>query len=593
MSKIYVDAPEALNQFEIAQAIVGDGWLLKAERLKGHEKTFQDYKAMATLSRRFIDTYKQQLEKMVAMIRAYVEKRIILGPLGKAGPKRPVATPQQVRELRQLIEDYHSAFIAGTVGPDTLAPGEVQRLIDAGILPSDIAYTFQPGAKELPPKAMNAIEEAYRYGHVLASSRNLDEKRLRHGMTYEEFSKEWAPRVPLSEEEKHALEWLKTSAATHIRGLGNQIADDFSTLAIEADAELRRKYMGVVREELESNVQRRDAWRKLASDLGHRTGDWARDFARIAATEKQKAMQEGITVGLIKRHGDPDEIYVAKQPNPGACPDCLRLHTEAGGKLRIFKLSELIANGTNVGKKRRAWSATVGPVHPYCGCELIHVPPGMGFDEAGNLVPLDLTRADWLERDLMKALPKEPAKAKHLTYGDSVPEQGVIIRIGDPMVRAEVEKVVAATPPEIFDKKIGVTLITTDTPRVQNPLEEHDFAYWTGNEIRLMQTLPASKIWRVLRHELGHSLNIFLMRKLGGVQKVREWHNELYLISQKEGWVSEYAPKMPIENAAEVTMLYLYARPRLMRHWPKQFVFCHKAYREIWDNADKRKRGAA
>jgi hypothetical protein len=378
-------------------------------------------------------------------------------------------------------------------------------------------------------------------------------------------------------------------------GLGNRVADNFATTAIEADAELRRKYMGLIREALEENVERRDTWRKLASDLGHKTGDWARDFGRIAATEKSKAMQEGVASGLIKEYGDPEDVRVAKLPNPGACPDCVRLHYTAGegSTLRIFKLSELVGNGTNVGKKRAAWEATVGPVHPWCGCELIHVPEGMGFDDDNNLLPLPMLRSDYLEGDLRKAMPKDSVKGKHLTYGKTVPDKGCVIRIGDPRMRAAVEKIIAMTPPEIFDKRIGITLITTDIPRPQNPFDEPDYAYWTGNEIRIMQTLPADKIPRVLPHEIGHSLNVHLMHKLGGVEPVRKWHDKLWAVSKKEGWVSNYAKRMPIENAAEVTMNYLYHRRRMMIRWPRQFAFCHKWYGDIWKNAKLSERGAA
>jgi hypothetical protein len=435
---VRVEAPADMDPLDIAQAVVGPHVLLKAEANKptGSARTFQDYKAMATLSKRFEAAYRKQLDKIVQKIREYVEKRIILGPLGKAdGPKKPVVTPAQLRDLRQIIEDYHQAFIAGTIGPDTLKPADVQRLIDAGILPADIGYTFQPGVRELPPAAMNAIEDAYRYGHVLAASRTLDEKRLRGKITYDQFVTEYAPRTPLTPAELNAIEWLKHSAATEIVGLGNRVADNFATTAIEADAELRRKYMGLIREALEENVERRDTWRKLASDLGHKTGDWARDFGRIAATEKSKAMQEGVASGLIKEYGDPEDVRVAKLPNPGACPDCVRLHYTAygdpedvrvaklpnpgacpdcvrlhytageGSTLRIFKLSELVGNGTNVGKKRAAWEATVGPVHPWCGCELIHVPEGMGFDVRLRADPR--TRGHGLRRR------QQPATAAH------------------------------------------------------------------------------------------------------------------------------------------------------------------------------------
>jgi hypothetical protein len=417
---------------------------------------------------------------------------------------------------------------------------------------------------------------------VLSASRTYEERKRTYGITYEQFVSTYAPKVPNGPNEKHAIEWAKHSAATEIKGLGNKVAADFSTIAIEADKDLRRRYEGVIRESVSENIQRQETVQQLASDLGHKTGDWSRDFKRIAATEKHKAMQEGIVTGLVERYGDPDDIRVAKMPNPDACPHCLRLHKHRDGRLRIFKLSELVENGTNVGRKAANWQATVGPVHPWCGCDLIHVPEGWGFNEDGDMLPETLLRSDWLEWDLRKALRKAEPAAPILSYGESRPDKGVVIRVGDPEVHAEIQMVIDKTPPEIFDKTVGITFVTTDIPRAQNPLEEHDYAYWSGNEIRVSQTLPAERIARVLPHEIGHSLNVYLMHKFGSVEAVKQWHTKLDAVSRSEGYVSDYAKREPIENAAEVTMNYLYHRQRLMLRWPRQFAFVHKTYRNIW-----------
>ena len=273
---------------------------------------------------------------------------------------------------------------------------------------------------------------------------------------------------------------------------------------------------------------------------------------------------------------DPKNIMVAKIPSSDACDFCKRLHLE-GGKPRVFALAELKENGTNVGRKRRDWQAVVGPTHPWCSCAIVYVPSGWNFNKEHLLMPDKLQRSYMLDHDLRKA--------QDMTYTASVPDKGVVVRVADPRLREAVEAVLAKTPAEIFDKHIGVTLITTDMPRIQNPLEEHDLAYWTANEIRLMHDLDPEKVGRVLPHEIGHSLNVYLIAQLGSVPAVRKWHDELWAVSKDEGFVSKYAAREPIENAAEVTMLYLYDRARLMLEYPRQFSFCHKAYNGIFRKA--------
>lgn len=594
--EIRIEAPRGTDPIDIARAVVGPHVLLKAEHTHGwRTKPFSGrWKALNTAYKMAIDSYEALLEKMIAHIAKYAREE---AGLKKAMSPRPLLTPKQIAEIAQIIRDYHTAFVI-SIAPDTVNEAEVKRLVSAGIL---------------PPETLTIIKDSYLYGQIVSSVRAYDDAKKREGFTYEAFKRRVEKKSPpLTSQEKAAIAWAEHSAAIHVTGLGNRVADDFSTIAIEADGELRRKYEKIIRDEVKEGVERREAWRKVGSEIGHATTDWARDLGRIAATEMQKAHQEGVSGALKKREGDPENIRVAKIPSPDACKHCVRLHLLGGhgSAPRIFPLSQLEQNGTNVGRKAADWKATVGPVHPWCACELVHVPPGWGFEteppkgegwqkkgkrwsrEKPNpsraynapktieefwipqLVPDALRLSEGaLERDLRKGLV--------FTYGDSVPESGVVLRIGDPSTLAAVNKVIEATPAHLFDKKIGITLITTDIARTGSALEDHDLAYWTGNEIRLSQTISPDRIDYVLKHEIGHSLNIYLMNKLGSVEKLRSWHKKLFKLAKKEGFVSDYAKKLPIENAAEVTRLYLYDRPHLMLNYPRQFTFAHDAYKDI------------
>lgn len=573
---IRIDAPAGMDLLDVAQHICGPHVLLKAEPLRYSERTFQHYRAMAESSALFEAAYRAQLEKLHIAIMGYVDAaaKPRLAKSSARQPYEPLATPTDLSLIRRLIGDYHLAFIAAQLGPGYVAVADVQRLIDAGILPPGLGGITGGEDSARVANAAQAITIAYNYG--IAMGRNPRLRRQAGTLTLNDFMAAYPPPgPPLSRQEESARGFANRHAAECIVGLGNTVADDFSTLVVEGDAELQRAYAADIREELDINLERQQSWRKLASELGHRTKDWARNFKRIAATEKQHAMQEGLAAGLIEREGDPDEVMVSKQPSDGACPDCIRLHLTGGpgSTPRIFPLSVLRGNGTNVGRKRSAWKPIVGPIHPWCACELIHVPPGWGWDEDGNLTPLSLRRSDLLGPDLRKST---------VSYAGIVPDRGVAIRISDPQKYVIALKVVDRTPPEVFDKRVGVTLICEDEPRVGNSLDPHDLAYWTGNEIRVSGGVPAEKLTFVLQHELGHSLNVYLMYRWGGEKPVRAWHNKLYRVSVREGFVTAYAATNPIENAAELTRLYLYERPRLVANYPKAFAVLDAAYREIW-----------
>ncbi len=556
--------PDDAHPLDVAQALVGERMLLKAEHVpqKYGMRTFRRHPAMRASVQRFEGAYAALLDKLMDTIIDYVEREVLLDTIEKSERRayEPLLTPA----------DYHLAFIASQIGPEMVSSEDVQRLIDSGVLPPDLAFAYRPRPGELPPRAARAISDAYKYGLTLGQKPLVSYGT--QGMGEREFSQIEAPE--LTPQEQASLAWAEHHAANTIVGLGNTVADDFSTIAIEADGVQRGKYQKDIREAVAQNILRKETWRKLASDLGHKTGDWSRGFKRIAATEKQAAVNQGIIAGLVEREGDPKNTKVAKLPAPDACDDCVRLHLTAGqgSKPKIFSLSDLIDNGSNVGRKASSWRAIVGPTHPYCGCQLVHVPHGWSFNDEGELKPENLARSELLEGDLRKAM----------TYGAVVPEHGCAVRVGDPAKRVAIEAVLAATPAEIFDKRIGVTLVTEDHPRSEVPMDDHDLAYWTGNEVRLSTQLPLDRVDEVLKHELGHSLNVYLMHKWGGVEPVRKWHSKLYRVSKGEGFVSKYASSQPIENAAEVTKMYLYSRLALMRDKPRTFALLDAAYRDIW-----------
>jgi hypothetical protein len=162
---------------------------------------------------------------------------------------------------------------------------------------------------------------------------------------------------------------------------------DGEDVALEADEELRVDVRERVRTATADAVARHKSAQELASDLGHATGDWSRNWDRIATTELQGAYNEGVVVEAI-RFGGP-EVRIARIPEPGACEACRGAFLDGEGRPRIFTAEELINNGTNVGRKRADWQPTLWPQHPNCACDTQEVPDGLAFNDAWEMVPLE------------------------------------------------------------------------------------------------------------------------------------------------------------------------------------------------------------
>jgi hypothetical protein len=207
-------------------------------------------------------------------------------------------TEQQLYQIRQIVEDHHAAFIINAIGQDAVDPKVVQRLKDKGLVNVKV----------------NSIEDSYLYGQILAM---MDDPKFAK-MSYEQF-KSYIQKnpIPLNPIERRAVQFAQIQAGQYCRGLGNLVGATIGSAAIEADAVQRQKLRDTIKTKTAENIARRESLQKLKSELGWATRDWARDWRRIANTEKQNAMQRGVADQYAKRYGG--DVSVAKRPMPDAC----------------------------------------------------------------------------------------------------------------------------------------------------------------------------------------------------------------------------------------------------------------------------------
>jgi hypothetical protein len=195
--------------------------------------------------------------------------------------------------------------------------------------------------------------------------------------------------------EKAGLVSAFKCAGGYIRGLGATYADEFSALMYEdwngeqilstPDPQRRADKLKVIREEVGTAVLTKDTAREVAGRIRQRVGDLARDFERIAETEIQAVHNEGQIYAGIELDGE--NAMIARIPESGACGTCLELFIDPlTNAPRVFFVSDIAQNGTNVGQPRRSWRATVYPIHPYCRCDTISVRPNQTVTRTGRVV---------------------------------------------------------------------------------------------------------------------------------------------------------------------------------------------------------------
>lgn len=226
------------------------------------------------------------------------------------------------------------------------------------------------------------MQDAYDYGRVLQALNSPQAAQMTFGQFQAYLRKN---PVPLSPIEQQAADIAASRAAQFVVGLGNRVATDTGQLLIEADAGLRRQMQDTIKTKVAQGIAERQSIKEIKSNLGHAMQDWTRDLDRIAATETSRAMNEGMAAEVRKQNGSDAEVSIRSRR--GCCDQCRSLYYGADGAPIIFRLTDVEANGTNYKKKKADWLPVMPPMHPNCMCTLVTVPPGWGYNAAGQLVP--------------------------------------------------------------------------------------------------------------------------------------------------------------------------------------------------------------
>ncbi len=296
-------------------------------------------------------------------------------------------SPLQRRRIQQAIRDGHLAFVAEVFGPSAIDPDDYDRLRAAGkirderLLPQDAA---------LAAHALGAVAE---HAEARPSAELLS--------TPEMFWQHVGDDLHLTTEaEREAVASLRDRIHQHVRALGNKLDDAVGKILLEADDVVRRRRMAGGRSD-----ERFDTPAVLAR-IRDAVNALRREWLRTAHTEVHNASEEAKAIAMSAGGRDP---MVFKRPHPDACAHCRLLYLKPDGVTpRVFRLSALLANGTNVGRRagrptrsgrsRTEWKAVVGAAHPWCQCPLHVLGDGMKFDRNGKVVYVGVAKSIEVDR---------------------------------------------------------------------------------------------------------------------------------------------------------------------------------------------------
>lgn len=296
-------------------------------------------------------------------------------------------TPEQLRRLQQAITDryeYIAAQMEEGYQPDSAQLMRWQRL---GLVPEHI--TPETFALSVPPE-MHMLRNAFVLGRMAEA--------VEQGESFDQVM-HLALQMPLKKPDLAAIAMAEQHAGIYIRNFAGDVATEAGKLwAKEQGERVRQMAIDFHRQTLHAKVLDQAAkealgeeipekiassWQQFASELHHSMEDKARDWQRIAYYELNNSEKQGQAHRLLE--DDPDKL-VYKVPLHTACAQCKNSYLLSDRKTpKLFRLQELMANGTNIGRKAHptkggkvvpggrpdgaeAVKPVCGLMHPWCAC---------------------------------------------------------------------------------------------------------------------------------------------------------------------------------------------------------------------------------
>jgi hypothetical protein len=300
-----------------------------------------------------------------------------------------VLSQESIRRIREVVDKHYNKLIISVLGSSVLSKEEIKELKDQGIdVDNDMSMMelvynhnfMNPSLKEGGPTSVQDMIIQQR----VPGATPVGEA---HSYTIES----------LNDVTKQYIEKIKMSSSTRIEGIIKKNNDEYKMNALQ----------NLERPEMADRLVKESSLGKVKQMLRDTSGDANRDWQRVAITEMGNAIGIGSVDRIVSdnKNKNLNDVYVYRIPvnDEKTCKYCRRFYNSDKSGYKIYRLSTLLGNGTNYGKKTDAWQPVIGSTHPNSRTsQIIEIPPGWAID-GGRLTFIGLDKWDEYIRENLVA----------------------------------------------------------------------------------------------------------------------------------------------------------------------------------------------
>lgn len=282
-----------------------------------------------------------------------------------------VTKKETMEKIREIVQKHYARLVVSVLGRDALSQKELKELESAGIDTSNqdslmtLVYNHNFINHPVRLEDPKTVEEM----RAQQSIQGLVPKGTAHEYTIEN----------VNDKTKQFIDKLKLDMTTRLENIIRENNDSYKMNALQ----------NLDRDDSLDDLVKESTLGKLKQKLRDTSGEGSRDWNRVAITEMSNAIGIASVDRIVSDNvdADLDEVYVFRITVKDAktCKWCRRFYDDSDGSPKVYKLSTLMGNGSNYGKKTDSWQPVIGATHPNERCsQMIELKPGFKLLEDGT-----------------------------------------------------------------------------------------------------------------------------------------------------------------------------------------------------------------
>ena len=283
-----------------------------------------------------------------------------------------VTSKGTIEKIREIVQKHYARLMVSVLGKDSLSKDEVKILKDAGYDVSNpdslmtLVYYHNFINHPVDSKSPTSIEDM----KAQQSVPGLKPEGEANDYTIENTN----------DKMKQYIDKMKVDVMTKLESIIRENNDSYKIDALK----------NLDRSDLLDELVKESTLGRLKTKLRDTSKDVNRDWVTIAVTEMSNAIGIASVDRIVtdNRSSDLDDVYVYRiiVKDSKTCKWCRKFYLDTDGSPKVYKLSYILSNGSNYGKKTMDWLPVVGATHPNERCSgILELKPGWKLGPDGDI----------------------------------------------------------------------------------------------------------------------------------------------------------------------------------------------------------------